>query len=256
MTGEFSSAWLTLREPADAAARDTTLVAALRDRLTAPLVIRDLGCGTGSMGRWLAPALPVPQHWVLMDRDPDLLAHAAAHLPAGITAETRQGDVTGLSGDDLAGTSLVTCSALLDLFTAGEVAALAAACAVHGTPVLFTLSVVGRVTLEPADPRDPAIEAAFNAHQRRRTGGRRLLGPDAVDAAVAAFRAHGATVTVRDSPWRLASGDPLGPQWLRGWVDAAAEQEPDLRLDGYVEARTGAGFAATVGHADLLATFD
>ena len=256
MTGEFSSAWLALREPADAAARDTSLVAALRDRLRAPLVIRDLGCGTGSLGRWLAPLLPVPQHWVLMDRDPALLAHAAAHLPEGVTAEPRQGDVTGLTGDDLAGTSLVACSALLDLFTEEEVAALAAACAVHGTPALFTLSVVGAVTLEPADPRDAGIAAAFDAHQRRRSGGRRLLGPDAVDAAVRAFRGHGATVTVRSSPWRLAPGDPLGPEWLRGWVGAAAEQRPGLDLDGYLEARTESGFAATVGHADLLATFD
>ena len=140
MTGEFSAAWLALREPADAAARDAGLVAALRARLRPPLVIRDLGCGTGSLGRWLAPQLPSPQHWVLSDRDPGLLAHAATSLPGTTTAETRRGDVTELSGDDLAGTSLVTCSALLDLLTADEVGALAAACAVHGTPVLFTLS--------------------------------------------------------------------------------------------------------------------
>jgi hypothetical protein len=256
VTGEFSSAWLTLREPADAAARDTSLVASLRERLRTPPVIRDLGCGTGSMGRWLAPLLPVPQHWVLMDRDPGLLDHAAAHLPAGVTAETRRGDVTGLTGDDLAGTSLVTCSALLDLLTEAEVGALADACAVHGTPALFTLSVTGRVTLDPADPRDDEIAAAFNAHQRRSVGGRRLLGPDATDAAVSAFRARGATVTVRDSPWRIAPGDPLGPEWLRGWVDAACEQRHDLQLDGYRETRAASGYAATVGHADLLATFD
>jgi hypothetical protein len=256
VTGEFSSTWLTLREPADAAARDTSLVAALRERLTAPLVVRDLGCGTGSLGRWLAPQLPVPQHWVLMDRDPDLLTHAAAHLPAGVTAETRRGDVTGLAADDLAGTSLVTCSALLDLLTEAEVGALAAACAAHGTPVLFTLSVTGRVTLDPADPLDGEIAAAFNAHQRRSVDGRRLLGPDATDAAVTAFRAHGATVTVRDSPWRIAPGDPLGPEWLRGWLDAAYEQSHDIRLDRYRRSRSGREFSATVGHADLLATFD
>ncbi len=256
MTGEFSSAWLALREPADAAARDTDLVAALRDRLPSPAVIRDLGCGTGSLGRWLAPLLPVPQHWVLMDRDPELLAHAAANLPAGVTAETRQGDVTGLSGADLAGTSLVACSALLDLLTEAEVEALAVACAAHGTPALFTLSVIGRVSLDPADPLDEEIAAAFDAHQRRSVGGRRLLGPDATDAVVNAFRARGATVTVRDSPWRLPPGDPLGEQWLRGWVGAAVEQRPDLRIGDYLDARTGKGFAATVGHTDLLATFD
>ena len=81
MTGEFSSTWLTLREPADAAARAAGLVDQLA--LTPPLVIRDLGCGTGSLGRWLAPLLPGPQHWILQDRDPALLDHAAAHLPDG-----------------------------------------------------------------------------------------------------------------------------------------------------------------------------
>lgn len=256
MTGEFSSTWLTLREPADAAARDAALAASLAERLRPPLVVRDLGCGTGSLGRWLAPLLPGPQHWVLMDRDPELLAHAAAHLPAGVTAETSQGDVTGLSGDDLAGTSLVTCSALLDLLTEAEVGALAAACAVHGTPVLFTLSVTGRVVLDPPHELDGEIAAAFNDHQRRSVGGRRLLGPDATDAAVHAFRRHGATVTVRDSPWRIAPGDPLGAEWLSGWLDAAGEQSPALPLERYRQARTGPDLAATVGHADLLATFD
>ena len=256
MTDEFSSAWLTLREPADAAARDMTLVTAVRDRLPAAPVIRDLGCGTGSLGRWLAPHLPAGQHWVLMDRDPALLAHAAANLPAGVTAETRQGDVTSLTGADLAGTSLVTCSALLDLLTAAEVDALAAACAAHGTPALFTLSVVGRVTLDPPHERDDAIAAAFNAHQRRTVAGRRLLGPDATEAAADAFGRHGATVTVRDSPWRLGPADPLGPEWLRGWLDAAGEQSHDLDLDAYRRARRSSPFSATVGHADLLATFD
>ena len=74
--------WLALREPADAAARAADLVDRVRRRLAgdAPAVIHDLGSGTGSMGRWLAPRLPGPQHWVLYDRDADLLARAAAGM--------------------------------------------------------------------------------------------------------------------------------------------------------------------------------
>ena len=70
-----SSQWLRLREPADAAARSTDLArmaVALLDG-AAPTVVHDLGCGSGSMGRWLAPLLEGPQHWVLHDRDADLL---------------------------------------------------------------------------------------------------------------------------------------------------------------------------------------
>ena len=61
------------------------------------MVVHDLGSGTGSMGRWLAPLLDGPQHWVLHDRDPDLL-HVAADAPAPasadgspVTVETRAG---------------------------------------------------------------------------------------------------------------------------------------------------------------------
>lgn len=264
MTGEFSSDWLTLREPADAAARAADLIAALGLPGGRELVVRDLGCGTGSMGRWLAPRLPGPQRWVLQDRDPALLAHAAAHLPAAaadgspVAVETAEGDVTSLTAAELAGTSLVTCSALLDLFTADEVAALAEACVAAGTPVLFTLSVTGEVTLDPADPLDGEVAAAFNAHQRRTDGGRQLLGPEAVGAAAEAFAKAGATVSVRPSPWRLGpEQSALAAEWLRGWVAAAAEQRPDLDLEAYLAARLGAAEAGllqvTVGHQDLLA---
>ena len=60
----------TLREPADAAARSEELAERLRATSPAgPLMIHDLGGGSGAMGRWLAPRLPGPQHWVVHDRD-------------------------------------------------------------------------------------------------------------------------------------------------------------------------------------------
>jgi SAM-dependent methyltransferase len=254
MTGEFSASWLGLREPADAAARSADLV----DRLPQPIrTIRDLGCGTGSLGRWLAPRLPRPQHWILADRDPALLDQAAASLAApGITVETALGDVTALTAADLAGADLVTCSALLDLLTADEVADLAAVCAASRTPALFTLSVDGRVTLDPVRPEDAAVEAAFNAHQRRVVGGRRLLGPDAPATAVAAFEKAGATVVTRPSPWRLGpQRAALTAEWLRGWTGAAADQDRSLDLEDYLRARLAGPTTAVVGHVDLLAIF-
>ena len=265
MTGEFSTDWLTLREPADAAARATDLIDLVR--FDADLVIRDLGCGTGSLARWLAPRLPGPQRWILQDRDPALLAYAAVHPPAAaadgspVTVETVEGDVAALTAADLRGVSLVTCSALLDLFTADEVAALADVCVESGTPALFTLSVVGEVTIDPPHPLDAEVAAAFNEHQRRETGGRWLLGPEAVGAAAEAFAKAGAAVTTRPSPWRLGpEQSALTAQWLRGWVAAAAEQRPDLRTGEYLAARLAAAAAGTlrvtVGHQDLLAQKD
>jgi hypothetical protein len=265
-------AWLALREDADAAARAPELVEPLRAHLAAgahpgaPLLIRDLGCGTGSMARWLAGRLPGPQVWVLHDRDPALLASAARSTPGTaadgtpVTARTERGDLTGLRGADLAGTALVTASALLDLLTAEEVDGLAAACAEAGAAALLTLSVTGCVELTPADPLDAAFAAAFDAHQRRRADGRRLLGPDAGAAAVAAFTRRGVAVETRPSPWHLgADRAELAEEWLRGWIGAACAQEPDLEPDAgpYLHRRLAACTAGRlrirVGHVDVLA---
>src|SRR5581483_5689176 len=151
-----SPGWLDLRERADAAARARALVGDLR-RLPRgrPWVIHDLACGSGSMGRWLAPLLPGPQRWILHDRDADLLALAAAGTPgraadgAAVAVETRLSDVTQLDRGDLAGATLITASALLDLLTADELAAVVDGCAGAACPVLVTLSVTGRVRLDP-----------------------------------------------------------------------------------------------------------
>ncbi|WP_193514618.1 class I SAM-dependent methyltransferase [Streptomyces griseoloalbus] len=264
----YAPEWLRLREPADAAARSHDLLDPLRIRLAVPprradgLVVHDIGCGTGSMGRWLAPRLDGAQHWVLHDRDPYLLHFAAVASPRSaadgshVTVETRRGDVARLTPDALAGASLVTASALLDVLTREEVGTLAAACAGAGCPALLTLSVAGRVELTAPHPMDEEITEAFNAHQRR--GG--LLGPDAVTVTAEAFAEHGATVRLNPSPWRLGPGQAaLTEQWLRGWVGAAVEERPELaeRADRYLAERLAACAAgelrAVVHHSDLLA---
>ena len=247
--------WLVLREPADAAARSAELAERLARHLAAGgrLVIHDLGGGNGAMGRWLAPRLPGPQHWVVYDRDADLLELAAAAPPGSATVEARQSDLTRLTADDLAGASLITASALLDLLTADELVRMLRACI--GCPMLLALTVVGRVALTPADPLDAHMAVAFNAHQWR--GG--LLGPNAVAAAVETLRHMGAEVLVRPSPWRLdATHADLTAEWLEGWVAAACEQEPALAdvaapyRDRRLAQAASGELAVTVDHADLL----
>lgn len=273
MTAELavrvSPGWLRLREAADAAARAAELVDHVRRHVgTGRKVIHDLGSGTGSMGRWLAPRLSGPQHWILHDRDADLLEQAAADPPgpasdgADVTVETRQGDITALGPDELAGASLVTASALLDMFDANELERFVTACAAPGCPVLVTISVIGRVDLAPADPLDGLVATAFNAHQRGVCGGRPLLGPDAVGSAVELFAGLGADVVVRDSPWRLAAADALlASEWLDGWVGAAREQQAEVNAvaDDYLGRRRAQAKAGTLGvvvhHHDLLARF-
>jgi hypothetical protein len=262
-----SPEWLVLREPADAAARSTELAERLRRRLPATdrLLIHDLGGGSGAMGRWLAPRLPGPQHWVVHDRDESLLELAVADPPgaaadgAAVTVEARRSDITRAAADDLGGASVIVASALLDMLTADELHRMLAPCTGNRLPVLLALTVVGRVALNPSDPLDARMADAFNAHQRRTTTAGRLLGPDAVAAAVEELRGAGAEVLVRPSPWRLdAAHTELTAEWLRGWVAAACEQEPALAAEAgaYRDrrlAQAAAGeLAVTVDHADLL----
>ena len=229
-------------------------------------MIHDLGCGTGSMGRWLAPQLPGPQHWIMYDRDPDLLELAAADLPGrqptgrGHRRDPAVATSPRLGPRELAGASLITASALLDMLTADELDALVAACADAGCPVLVTLSVTGRVEFEPGRSAGRArrrrVQRAPAAHHRRPAGcsARTLSRPPSRRSAGAAPRCWS-----RPSPWRLgaAQAEP-GRGWFAGWVGAACEQRPDWPADGRGYAGAGAREAAagrlavTVHHADLL----
>lgn len=259
--------WLAVREAADAAARATDLVEEFRPYLPVgrPLVIHDLACGTGATMRWLAPQLPGPQRWVNHDLDEALLeVLATGPTPAAaggspVTVQTRHNDVTRLEPSALAGAALITSSALLDLLCADELRSVVRACAQVQCPVLFTLTVTGEVRLEPRHSMDDVIAAAFNAHQRRAVSGRRLLGPDAADAAERMFADLGCAVTTRSSAWQLDSTSrALTYEWLVGWLAAACEQDHRLgaALDDYARRRLAAAvegrLRVVVEHRDLL----
>ena len=262
-TRPIEAGWLALREPADARARDAAADLLLPPLLTqlkhldddeAPRVV-DLGAGTGANLRWLAPRLPHPerQRWTLVDHDPGLLARSPVH------ATPLQADVIDL-GDVLARTGeidLITAAALLDLLDAQELAAIVSAVVEAGVPALFSLTVDGFTALDPMDPDDPPLEAAFDAHQRR--DGR--LGPDAAAFTADLFREHGRQVLEVPTSWRLdpAGGDAaLVGSWLEGRAQAAVEHVPELRptADAWLSRRAPGGLGlprVLVGHVDLLA---
>ena len=125
-----------------------------------------------------------------------------------MTVETRRSDITQLRAGDLAGATLVTASALLDLLTAEELAraASAPASAPDARRCSPSRSSAGSSSSPPipldaaSPPRSTPTSAA--------TAAGRLLGPDAVAAAAEAFRRRGAEVLVRPSPWRLGPPRP------------------------------------------------
>jgi hypothetical protein len=261
-----SADWLALRARADDAARSPRLAAAAARLIgPGPLVVHDLGSGTGAMMRWLAPQLPGPQAWVLHDADPTILRHVDARSALDgfgfpITVRTRFEQLAELPVRAFAGASLVTASALFDVVTHDEARAVVDACVASGVPALFSLTVVGRVRLSPHDAADTAIGAAFDDHQRRVVDGRRLLGPDGGETIRSLFTAAGWRVRTAQTPWRLgADSGQLITEWLDGWLGAAVEQRPELlsRLTDY-RVRRDAEIArdklrVTVQHQDVLA---
>ncbi|GAA4482450.1 SAM-dependent methyltransferase [Microbacterium panaciterrae] len=261
-----TASWLTLRAAADGAARSRRLAVDLA-RLLPPgrVVLHDLGTGTGGMPRWLAPLLPGPQEWVLHDGDARITEEVALETvtdEAGrpIDATVLVEDLEHVRLDSFSGAAAVTASALLDVVTRDEAARIVDACVAAGTPALFSLSVTGRVDLDPPEPFDAEISQAFNAHQRRDAGGRRMLGPDAVDTFAALFVAAGWSVRRAATPWRLDTAHArLIAEWLDGWVGAAVEQQPELAPEAaaYLVRRRAQAVAGVmgvqVGHEDVLA---
>jgi hypothetical protein len=202
---------------------------------------------------------------VLHDGDPTILAQRDATPPrdasgAPVAVATRVEHLADLAPDGLAGAQLVTASALLDVVTLDEARRIVAACVAAGAPAFFSLSVTGRVLLDPADEDDPVLADAFDDHQRRDADGRRMLGPDASSAVAALFAIAGWEVRVDGTPWRLGPTDRrLLREWLDGRVAAAVEQRPGLaaRAAGWRARRAAQldadALRAVVHHEDVLA---
>lgn len=265
MPEQFAADWLALREPADHAARAASLIGALQASLPGqrPLRILDLGAGSGSNLRYLAPRLAGAQHWRLVDHDPDLLAQASAHWPSAHTGsaphiETHCEDLDTLVAHSLPSVDLVTASALLDLVSREWLESLAHRCAEQQVAVLIALSVDGRSAFADPLPDDGWIREAINAHQRGTKDMGQALGPDAPAAAAEAFQAAGYRVSLASSDWCLGPSDAALQQALvAGWADAAQAQDPahQASLRRWYEARCARlpDQALRVGHQDLLA---
>ena len=255
MTG-FDPTWLALREPYDHAVRDVDLTKAFARALGPSPRLIDLGSGTGSNLRYLAPQLPPGQSWLCIDHDPALLERLEATKPEGVQVETGCLDLAAHLDDvPIKPGAGVTAAALLDLASADWLERLAERC--RGVPVLFTLSFDGRMTWTPEHPADQAIENAFRRHQQGDKGFGPALGPDAADHLAACFRRTGHDVRMARSDWVFGAADrPILERMVDGVAAAAGEIDPGIPLDRWREQRLGeteaGSLTLTIGHLDLL----
>lgn len=260
----FSSEWLALREPADHAARNKDVLAAVAAHFAgkADLSITDLASGQGSTLRGVAPHLPPGQTWTLVDYDEELLDAAKTFpAPEGVEVVTQRADLN----DDLEGVfalpaDLVTTSAFFDLVSKNWLAHFVKEAARRKLPIYAALTYDGRMSCAPQDEHDAAAVAAFNRHQRHDKGFGPALGPTAAETAQRLFQASGYKVVTGASDWRLGAADTeLQRQLIDGWHGAVAElkEMPGPALAAWLKARMaaidGGKAELIVGHVDLFA---
>lgn len=277
----FSAEWLAEREAVDRRARSAELVATLPKQFES---IVDLGAGTGSNLRWLAPQFGSPQAWTLVDNDNKLLVAARKATRAWARSldfiargrgsrlsvagpdfdcriETLRLDLASGVGDlEFPAGCLVTASALLDLVSRPWLEQLIARIEQPRAAILWTLTYDGRVTIDPADDNDTAIVALLNRHQLTDKGFGPALGPDAWLVAQSLLEQAGFDVRAVDSSWQCGTDDKaLLKTLIEGWASAAKEIAPDQSrlIEKWCRQRLRQAargeLEVSVGHQDLAA---
>ena len=248
----FTPDWLSLREPADHAARDGALLRRAAACVANGQTVLDLGSGTGSTARAFAAAGFDLIQWRFLDNDAALLDIAVAAHPS---AQAITGNLSDIEALPLDGVGLVTASALLDLMPATWVEALAQRLADAQVPFYAALSFDGQMSWTPLHTGDTTVTERFNAHQRGDKGIGTALGPDAAETAARCFAAHGFEVSRASSPWSLDDQHAALQHQLLDGIASAAQDAGHPSASAWLTDRIAAipRGRTTIGHTDILA---
>lgn len=280
----FSIDWLNLREAADHRARDAALMMKALAWLTAhsaeadgrdagkqqnAATIVDLGAGTGSTLRAFSAIANKsdgrrPQiNWRLVDQDVALLAEAARRHSQTHSLQAVEQDLSDIKNLPLAGSQLITASALFDLVSAAfidELVTVLHTCAQQSPIALYSaLNYDGTTKWSPVHPLDELVLAAFNRDQQTDKGFGKALGPRANTYIQEKFAEAGFQVITADSPWQLNGDDAELVCALGEGIANAVKNDAEIDADelqqwlAFRQANAASG-RCSVGHMDLLIT--
>lgn len=287
----FSTEWLALREPVDHRSRNLALQAQViqflgQIKTVAPDSIRvtDLGSGTGSNLRALAPHFGLKQSWTLVDYDADLLRSARARLiawadsvvsvnegkstltasglihPLTITKNSKtiaiEFQCADLVHDYLAildkPADLITAAAFFDLVAEPW---LAQFCTALTQPLYAVLTYDGVEKWSPANAMDQDVLRAFHAHQATDKGFGSAVGPSGVIRLQSLLESQGFTTVCAPSPWVMDQHDrSLIEQLAIGTAGAVREMGtlPNAAVNQWEHTRRNAR-QCEIGHTDFFA---
>ena len=287
----FSAEWLALREPVDHRSRNLALqtqVIQFLGQIKAidpdSIHITDLGSGTGSNLRALAPHFGLKQSWTLVDYDADLLRSARASLIAwadsvvsaneGKSTLTPSGLIQPLTITKNSNTiaiefqyanlvhdyhaildkpaDLITAAAFFDLVAEPW---LAQFCAALTQPLYTVLTYDGIEKWSPSEAIDADVLRAFHAHQSTDKGFGIAVGPSGGERLQSLLQTQGFTTVCAPSPWVMDHHDhALIEQLAIGTARAVREigTLPNGLVNQWEHTRRNA-MQCEIGHVDLFA---
>ena len=287
----FSAEWLALREPVDHRSRNLALQAQVIQFLgqikaidSESIHITDLGSGTGSNLRALAPYLGLKQSWTLVDYDADLLQSARASLIAWAdnVVNVNEGESEFTASDSIHPLTITKnsnaiaiefkCADLVhdyqtildkpaDLITSAAFFDLVAEswltefCAALTKPLYTVLTYDGKETWGSPNVLDADVLRAFHAHQSTDKGFGAALGPKAAEHLQSLLQGRGFTTVCAPSPWCMNYRDrALIEQLAQGTASAVREMGTlaNGAIDEWEQARSQASYCE-IGHIDLFA---
>lgn len=287
----FSAEWLALREPVDHRSRNLALQAQViqflgKVKAVTPgsIHITDLGSGTGSNLRALAPHFGLKQSWTLVDYDVDLLRSARTSLvtwadsivdanggepklaasglihPLTITKNSKTIAIKFQCADLVHDyqsilakpADLITAAAFFDLVAEPW---LAQFCVALTQPLYTVLTYNGIEKWSPPEAIDADVLRAFHAHQCTDKGFGAAVGPSGAERLQSLLVGQGFTTFCAPSPWVMDIDDrALIEQLAIGSAGAVRETGalPNAEVNQWEQSRRNAS-QCEIGHTDIFA---